>query len=362
MVSIARITPRLSNLIIFSYIVIVLTFALAFGGQTSGDLGNRLVVITYWGDDKVALVDIEGEEGHEELWVIDVYEEGSCAKPYDVKVDRKNKFAYVTCSGSGNIVILDLIARQVFGSIEIGSGASPRDIALTEDGKRAVVANSGIDSISIIDMKEHQVVYSIDVGVQPYGVSLANNDKLALITGWASGNLHFVELGETNGRVVKTIRVGLLPYTVVASQEEGRAYVSVNAEHTVAVVALDAMEVVQSLRVGRAPWGLGLSRDATIGVVANNRSSNATILKETETKGSALSVSQTVNLGHGGRGKSLGVGVARAAKNVAITADNSTAVITDLANNDIVLVDLERLAVTRSIRVGKAPYGIDFLR
>ena len=357
-----RTTRTLSEFL--SYVVVLQIFTLfaflpAYAGQSTGELGNRFVVITYWGEDKVALVDIMGEEGHEELWVIDVYEEASCAKPYDVKVDGKNEFAYVTCSGSGNVATLDLIARQVFSTIEIESGASPRDIALTDDGTKAVVANSGIDTISVINTRDHQIIYSVDVGVQPYGVALVDN-KLAVITGWASGDLHFVELGDSSGKIIKTIRIGLLPYTVAVAHEGGHAYVTVNAEHTVALVSLETMEVSQKLRVGRAPWGISLSRDATIGVVANNRSSNATILGEREAKGSGLSVLRTVNLGR--RAKGTSSGVARAAKNVAVTEDMSIAVVTDLANNDIVLIGLDSGAVIRSIPVGKAPYGIAFLR
>jgi hypothetical protein len=46
----------------------------AFAGNAVGN-GNRMILTTYWGDDKVALIDLNGDPGHEEVWALDT--EGS---------------------------------------------------------------------------------------------------------------------------------------------------------------------------------------------------------------------------------------------------------------------------------------------
>src|SRR4051812_3422983 len=69
--------------------------------KTAQRAGN-LAVITNWGSDSCSLVDVAGGN---ELAKIDVG-----LKLYDVKIDPKGRFAYVTCSGDGYIAIIDIQA------------------------------------------------------------------------------------------------------------------------------------------------------------------------------------------------------------------------------------------------------------
>ena len=57
-----------------------------------------------------------------------------------------------------------------------------------------------------------------------------------------------------------------------------------------------------------------------------------------------------------------GFATARAPKNVAMSLDGRTGVFTDLANNQVVLVDVTTGKIQRAIDVGKAPYGIELIR
>lgn len=329
------------------------------GGAAS--VGNRLVIVTYWGDDEIALVDLQGQPGAETVFRLDVLKDHGCSKPYDVKVNSQGSRAYVTCSGASKLIIVDLVAQLVAGEIPTQNG--PRDIALTKDETRAIVANSGSDTISVIDIPGRRILYNIsNVGNQPYGTALTNDEKIIVSTAWASGDVFFIEIGATAGTVLGRTEVGPLPYTVVIPPEENIAYVTVNASHSVVALDIAGRRITATIPVGRNPWGAAPSVDGRTIVVANNRSNNISILTNAAARGALMIERTRVTLGSGGRAATGQAVVESKAKNASISADGKTGVFTDLANNELMLVDLQSGVKTRTIGVGKAPYGIEFVR
>lgn len=312
--------------------------------------GNRLLMTTYWGDDRVALIDIAGRTQGEELWSIDVAKAADCLKPYDVRVTKGGAFAFVSCSGGSHVIAIDIAAQQV--AYAVGTGGAPRDLQLFDNDRRLIVANSGSDTVSVVDLTTRKELYEFPVAVQPYGVALADGGKTALITGWASGDLHIVTLGETSAKTRAVVPVGLLPYTVIASQ--GRAYVAINAEDRVTVVDLKTAKVAEHLAVGRGPWSLAASLDGNNILVTNNRSNSLSYLN---VAGSAEERDRIGTFGAGAHGTTQ-----RRPKNASLSADGATAVFTDLAADQIVVLDVASGKLERIIQGGKAPYGIEFLR
>lgn len=312
--------------------------------------GNRLLMTTYWGDDRVALIDIKGRTQGEELWSIDVAKAANCLKPYDVRVAKGGAYAFVSCSGANHIVAIDIAAQQVQYSIE--TGGAPRDLQLFDNDKKLIVANSGSNTVSVVDLTTRKKLYDFPVAVQPYGVALADGGKTALVTGWASGDLHIVALGETSAKTRAVVEVGLLPYTVIAAP--GKAYVAVNAEDRVTVVDLKAAKVAEHLAVGQGPWSLAGTLDGKNILVTNNRSNSLSYLR---VEGSAEEQDRIATFGAGAHGT-----VQRRPKNASLSADGATAAFTDLAADQIVVLDMASGKLERVIQGGKAPYGIEFLR
>lgn len=323
------------------------------GGSANGD---RLALVTYWGDDKVALVDTRGEPGKEEIWAIDVLKAAGCPKPYDVRANRAGSKAYVTCSGGDQIIAIDVVAQMVEWSLKTGS--SPRDLQLYDSDRRLIVANSGSDTVSVVDVPNRRVLYDVPVAVQPYGVALANGGRNALVTGWASGDVHVLDLGPTSGSNRGAIKVGLLPYTVVAPGQGSTAYVAANGDHSVVQVDVNRMRVVNRQRVGRNPWSIATNPAGTKMLVANNRSANLSLLP-TFNNLPGFTTPRTLSAGVAQLGS---MRTARAPKNAALSVDGRTGIFTDLANNQVVVVDTDDGHIIRAINVGKAPYGIELLR
>jgi YVTN family beta-propeller protein len=341
---------------IFAACMLLLAPTLANAGGSAN--GDRLAMVTYWGDDKVALIDTQGQEGKEEIWSIDVLKSAGCPKPYDVRVNAAGSKAFVTCSGGDQIIVIDIVAQLVEWKLTVGK--SPRDLQLFSNDHRLLVANSGSDTVSVIDVDARKVLYEIPVGLQPYGVALAQGGKIGLITGWASGDLHILSLGEASGHELGVVKVGLLPYTVVAPRDGGVAYVATNGDHAVVSVDIAKRSIVAREPVGRNPWSIATNPEGTRLLVANNRSGNLSFL---DLKGKAPGTFGEQKFFDTGIVLNVaGMSTARAAKNVALSTDGSTGIFTDLANNQVVVVDTATGAIKKAIQVGKAPYGIEMIR
>lgn len=342
-------------------ILAAFALALATTSATAGTApgnGNRLVMTTYWGDDAVALIDIDAEPGQEELWSLDTLRAVGCAKPYDVRVNRRGDEAFVTCSGSNQVAVIDVLAQQVRYTIETGS--SPRDLQFYDGDRRIIVANSGNDTVSVIDTQARRVLYSFPIASQPYGVAVARDGRTAYITGWASGDVHIVQLGERSATHLARVEVGFLPYTVVAPGDGRMAYVAANGSQRVVAVDSRTRAVASQIQVGRNPWSIAASPDGRSILVTNNRSNNLSLIRTGVAP--TLSGAEQTFISAGSQDRPGGESVARAAKNASFSADGRTAVFTDLANNQLVVVDVASGGIRRVIDVGRAPYGVEFIR
>jgi YVTN family beta-propeller protein len=154
------------------------------------------------------------------------------------------------------------------------------------------------------------------------------------------------------------VKAGLLPYTVVAPGQGSTAYVAANGDHSILTVDVNARRIVGTQKVGRNPWSVATNPAGTKLLVANNRSANLSLLPTTNTL-PGFSTPRSIVAGYVISG---GNRTARAAKNVALSIDGKTGVFTDLANNQVVVVDTDTGQLVRAINVGKAPYGIELLR
>lgn len=74
---------------------------------------------------------------------------------------RAEPFAYVTDSGSDQVLIIDLQTASVKGSIPVGS--NPVAIVLTPDSIKGFVCNNDSNFISVIDVKTNKVIDTISV-------------------------------------------------------------------------------------------------------------------------------------------------------------------------------------------------------
>jgi DNA-binding beta-propeller fold protein YncE len=305
------------------------------------------VITTNWGEDTCSIVDFK--QGAE-LSKIHVG-----MKPYDVKVDPRGRFAYVTCSGEDFLSTIDLQAMLEMQDKRVVVGASPRDVALNSDNTRAVVACAGTDSIAIVDIVKHKVLYTVNVGTIPYGVALSGDGTFAVITCWGENSVALVRLSEKSGEVLKRLQVGSLPYTAVLDGTGRLAIVSCFGSHKVDVIDLKSQELIGAgVKVGRSPWGVAVSETGNEAIVANFYSGDASLLKIDTAGTPPVTEEARIPL-------SLTDGGTRRGKNASFSYDPSVAILSDLAKNELLVLDLKKRIVEKTIPVGRAPYGIAWI-
>jgi YVTN family beta-propeller protein len=217
-------------------------------------------------------------------------------------------------------------------------------------------------------------------------VALTNQDKLAVITLWGSNKAVLVELGKSSGKVLKTVDVGSLSYTVVVPKNSNHAIVSCFGSHQLSLIDLKKFEVMPPIQVGRSPWGIGASVDGRSIVVANFYSGDASIVTVNVPPTQAVNVAKYQSSGTSFtsgnptmlyaattplfvervriplmRTDSIGELSAARPKNAAFTNDPNVAVLTDLGKNEVLVLDIAAKKVSQRISVGKAPYGVAFV-
>lgn len=131
-------------------------------------------------------------------------------------------------------------------------------IALANDGRTIVAANMINNSMTILIPTFDRVVAEIPVGKDPRSVALTLDNTRALVANHGDGTLSVVDLNDRE--VTETIRVGVMPYAVVAGSND-TAYVSLEGSDQIAVIDLNIGSVTHTINVPDAPAGLALWGD-----------------------------------------------------------------------------------------------------
>ena len=122
------------------------------------------------------------------------------SNPYDIVVTPDNKFAYISCGGAEQVVVIDLAKalalikntpvekrRQMRSKLSLSSsfiaaripvGWNPYGLAMAADGKKVFVANHLGNSVSVIDTATQRVTSTIPVGSAPQVTSLRRGEIL----------------------------------------------------------------------------------------------------------------------------------------------------------------------------------------
>jgi DNA-binding beta-propeller fold protein YncE len=157
---------------------------------------------------------------------------------------------------------------------------------------------------------------------------------------------------------------------VVVSEPKGLAFAAVFGEDKVAVIDLRSRSLIREIPVGASPWGLSTTRAGDKIAVANFYGGSISIISVDDiNKADGVQV-ETYRVGGKKPGDQLDTvnekdklaqeGVMGRAKH-AVLANDGTLMFTDLAGNTVNTVNLNTKTLVGSVKVGLAPYGIDFL-
>jgi len=143
----------------------------------------------------------------------------------------------------------------------------------------AYVSNGSSNTISILDLVYLRQDRTLPVGVQPSGLAVnpKRNEVYVVNAGTASSN-GSVSIIDTNAnRVVATIPVHKLPYSIDVDAAGRRAYVANSGSNTVSVIDLDSRRELGVVGTGEQPGLARISPDMRSLVVTNRGSGSVSI-------------------------------------------------------------------------------------
>jgi YVTN family beta-propeller protein len=154
-----------------------------------------------------------------------------CPGASDAVILQDNSKAFVTCSGSGQIMALQLAselgswpARQEPASLKdhlltfLDVGKSPVHLALKPDSGEVFVSNFGSDSVSEISTFTNEVLDTAMVGDEPAGGVVSSDGSELWTANFGSDTVSLYSIDD--GRLLTAIHVGSQPRTLAFSADE----------------------------------------------------------------------------------------------------------------------------------------------
>ena len=247
-----------------------------------------------------------------------------------------------TNAGDGTIQTWNA-STGVTTEIEVGSG--PLGLVLSPDGATAYVALEGGgsgESLALVNLEMGQLLGSVATDLMPAGVALSPDGTYAYVVHWGSNTVQVIKTGTR--QTVDSILVDAWGdgWSDLAIAPDGRYAYLVGRYYSdfVAIVDLEAGELVGGIESGAHPSDIVLSPDGKLAYVTNENDNSVSILELNQGAKSAEIVVGTAPLG------------------IALSAGGTTAYVTNSGDGTVSVVDLETQSVTDTIAVGSGPQSI----
>lgn len=177
--------------------------------------------------------------------VLDVYDVKGRA-PHMVRLAPDRRTAFVTCTDTSTLSIVDLKTRQV---IVVPVGARPQGIVFSPDYKRAYIANSDGHTITVVDVTAKKVIGDIPVGGShsgPVRVAISPDGKTAISALQLDHAISFADTAAMKEE--KTIPLPGSPVSMTLSADGKSAYCSIQDLDQVFEISIANRSILRSFK------------------------------------------------------------------------------------------------------------------
>jgi DNA-binding beta-propeller fold protein YncE len=218
---------------------------------------NKTIAVTHWGDNTVAIINIDSEDVMDFHYTNHIYIDGKLTTDFAANVDRDNhcgnclrgtlftpdgRFLLVAKMGGNGIAVIRTIDMRYIGTIT-GSKLNLRHIVVEQD-------------FLYVSSNKFGVVQRMPLEFLENIAADANKTMLFHFSAWKSASV---------GNGARTIEV----------TPDGRyIIVCVNNESKIAVIDAEKMAVIYTLPVSKYPVGLAISPDGKYAVVTSQGKEN----------------------------------------------------------------------------------------
>jgi YVTN family beta-propeller protein len=146
---------------------------------------------------------------------------------------------------------------------------SPFNMAISADGKSLFIVAEEAGMLMIADTEKGKVIKKIKVGDQPHSVILDKAEKYAFVSNQWSDNVSVIDLAEM--AVTNTLKTGNGPAGLALSSDEKKIYVVNSYASDISVISLESGKEIKRLSAGNNPSGIRMSADKSRLYVTSRR-------------------------------------------------------------------------------------------
>jgi len=245
------------------------------------------------------------------------------------------------------------------------------NVVITPHDDFVFVSNESTANVSVFDLAKARrdgyspadLIGNIPVGRAPVGLAISPDEKFLYSTsevapprlGWPKDfppgrnptgkltrpagllaviDLHMAETDPAHA-VLRNIPAGDSPVRVITSSDGARVYVTIRGSDLVGIFdpANPDHPLVTTLKVGPAPVGIGVSNDGRFLFIANSN-------RFSESAQGSISVIEMANLD---KGVIMTIPAGAFPREIRLTADGQTAIVTNFGSNTVELIDISTL-------------------
>ena len=167
-------------------------------------------------------------------------------------ISHDGRRGYTANLGAGTVSVLDLTNRRLIKTIPIAP--ITQRISISNDDSMVFTSDQTKPRLAVIDTSRHEIKTWVELPAPGYGTASTKDGRFLLVTLPNLGALAVVDLQTM--KVVRTIKVGEQPQVVLVRPDGMVAYVSCFGGHQVAVVDLSSWQVTARIDVGQKADGM----------------------------------------------------------------------------------------------------------
>jgi YVTN family beta-propeller protein len=243
--------------------------------------------------------------------------------------------AYASNEGSGTVSMIDTATDKVTATFSVGG--KPRGIALSPDGKRLYLSDQTANAVLTVDAATGAVLTRTALGKS----SSPCPRQLFLERQFPRQRQGYGVVDTASGKVVRKLKMrGKNPEHAVFSPDDRWLYVSSEEADSVDIVDLGKGEVVQSVKVGDRPRGIGFLPDGKRAYVAAEHADTVNVIDV-----ATMEVIASIKAGSRSNG-------------VTVRPDGKRVYVSSGGDGTVQVIDTASNAIIAAIPVGKRPWNM----
>ena len=265
-------------------------------------------------------------------------------RPRGITMTKDGKLVLICASDDDRVEVRD--AETLKLKYHLPSGPDPELFVLSPDDSVLYIANEDDAMVTVVDMNEKMIIDDIPVGVEPEGMGLVGNGSILVNTSETTNMAHFIDTETLE--IVENVLVDARPRVAMFTPDDKEVWVSSEIGGTVKVINPNSKEVTHTIgfeipgvnEESIQPVGVKHTKDGKYTFVALGPANRIAVIdQKSKEVVKYLLVGQRV-------------------WQLAFSNDQKTLLSTNGVSNDVSFINVEKLKVEKSVKVGRFPWGV----